>query len=363
MSGVNKTDWWIFYPLKGLRITDKLHSLDHPLFGDATIISRQHIKDIVALLKLNETMVKGHDHEGSVTYFFENLAFDEEFESFIAVKRSGPSRIQTKKQSHIKEIIDLADKRSRQIASLLQLAFLCSGKEWRTCALVDQIRKSQNKRAVVAPEISGFAMQFASRSALTCVQPFTTNRRQLLAMLRKNCIRYLSSILLPQKSALNPSLQRHVFQAAIRLSDSLHDASIAGQLLGAVTSMEILLTEQDGFDVLERRIARLVGLREFEFFGGKQLLKDRHLYVHQGIEPIQDNLRKSSSALALLCLLRFAELTHCFDSKPDILAYLDFLCVGEKLHPKLTRQEQILLKRLTKKRDLSLRFSHFAAMP
>lgn len=47
--------WWIFHPLKGLDITDEFHDLDCPMFQDATIISRKHIRHIVAnTMKLNE---------------------------------------------------------------------------------------------------------------------------------------------------------------------------------------------------------------------------------------------------------------------------------------------------------------------
>ncbi|HEV2863652.1 MAG TPA: hypothetical protein VGX48_21745 [Pyrinomonadaceae bacterium] len=70
-----KRTWWVLYPLKGFDITDERHGLDEPIFGDLAVISKKHIRQIVSLLKLNERMSLGHDHEESISYMLEHATF------------------------------------------------------------------------------------------------------------------------------------------------------------------------------------------------------------------------------------------------------------------------------------------------
>src|SRR4051794_32752805 len=42
--------WWILYPMYGLEITDEKADLDHPMFGDCTIVSKQHFPQIADLV-------------------------------------------------------------------------------------------------------------------------------------------------------------------------------------------------------------------------------------------------------------------------------------------------------------------------
>ncbi|GAI56148.1 unnamed protein product, partial [marine sediment metagenome] len=60
--------WWILFPLRGLHITDEHPNLKNPIFGDATIISRSHIREIVQLAKFNEAAAPGHDHEKDIIF-------------------------------------------------------------------------------------------------------------------------------------------------------------------------------------------------------------------------------------------------------------------------------------------------------
>ena len=77
--------WWIFYPIKGLDIVDEKHDLLEPMFGDCTLVSRKHVRKIVPLLRLNERMAPGHDHEHDITYMIENATRRGEFQSFVVL--------------------------------------------------------------------------------------------------------------------------------------------------------------------------------------------------------------------------------------------------------------------------------------
>ena len=44
------SNWWTFYPLCGIEITNAHHDLRKPLFDDVTLIAKQHIRKIVETL-------------------------------------------------------------------------------------------------------------------------------------------------------------------------------------------------------------------------------------------------------------------------------------------------------------------------
>ncbi len=60
------SSWWVFFPFKGLDISDEQPDLEAPLFGDATIISKKHMVQLVPRLKMNERMAPGRDHEADL---------------------------------------------------------------------------------------------------------------------------------------------------------------------------------------------------------------------------------------------------------------------------------------------------------
>src|SRR5690349_19819644 len=112
--------WWIFYPLKGLEIIDVRHDLLQPIFGDIALISKKHIRQIVPLLRLNQRLSPGHDHERDIVYMLENITFKEEFDSYIAVRRTGS----TSKDEFEPQVIKDARGRLYQVAALLSLVFM-----------------------------------------------------------------------------------------------------------------------------------------------------------------------------------------------------------------------------------------------
>ena len=48
----NPGNWWTFYSLCGIELTDARHDLRKPLFGDVTLIAKRHLPAVVGLLPL-----------------------------------------------------------------------------------------------------------------------------------------------------------------------------------------------------------------------------------------------------------------------------------------------------------------------
>jgi hypothetical protein len=125
--------WWIFHPLKGLDITDEFHDLDSPMFQDATIISRKHIRQIIAnKMKLNEK----NQHE-IISLFDPDPRFDwgEGFQSFIAIRRTGVMNSRNFRPPLVKD----SYARAQRIGALLGLILLAENSHGETCCLVEQL--------------------------------------------------------------------------------------------------------------------------------------------------------------------------------------------------------------------------------
>jgi len=362
-----KTNWWVLFPLKGLELTDPEHDLTDPLWSDSSIISKRHAGEIIKALKLNERGAPGQDHERDAIYIMQNITFSEEFHSFIAIKRAGPPLSSITPELHCdmyQQIKGDPEKRASQIAAVIELALLATHKDWMTCALVDQIHRRTRSVIKLSLEDSSYAVEVAGAMAARSIMNATNNerlsRQDLKDRLSSDPIAPLASILVSQKCSLPPSLYNAVGESAIRLSDALHVTTGADQLLGAVTAIEILLANQgDSFETIGRRIETLIGPNAYKDFQTEMVLKARHLYVHQGIDPVDRALTLKSTGLSLYCLLTCAEAAARFKSKPSFLSYLDFIRLGEMTASDWGDDERAVFGRFLKHRPDRYQFPFF----
>jgi hypothetical protein len=69
---------------------------------------------------------------------------------------------------------------------------------------------------------------------------------------------------------------RAISEAKLLLSDAVHTVDAAGQVLGAVTAIEIFLSNlDDPFEHLKRRVASLVRDEAFDAFDGEEIFRTR----------------------------------------------------------------------------------------
>lgn len=362
----DRIPWWIFYPLKGFDISDEEHDLSNPMFSDTTIVSKRHMPQIIKLLKLNEQGDTSYDHEARAISLIENSTLGERFHSFIAVKRLGLVLSSIEPELHcdlIPEIGDNAKKRASQLASLLELSVLAENENWQTCALLDQVQRRTNSLAKIALDDGQFTLEEGggtSRTIMSELHMERLTRTELNRRLQTYPLAPLSTILIPQSSPVGESLFQSISAASVRLSDAIHCSKEADQILGAVTAIEILITNQgDSYDTLKKRIAALVGQDAFDFFEAENVLYERNRYVHQGIEPAHGALPIKATALALSCILRYAEMAPKFNSKPSIVTCLDFLHLGSKMAISWTQEEKSAFEKFANHIPRRLNFKFF----
>lgn len=335
----SKATWWVLYPLRGLDVTDDYHELDEPIFGDVAVISKQHIRQIVPLLKLNERMSPGHDHERDITYMLEHATLKEEFQSFIAVRRTGF----ISDEGHEPPLVKDARLRAYQFAALLALVFLAKSKSGQTCGLVEQLHDQTKSTVMLTFQEPRFRFQVGGAYSFTIRDSRETiklSRDELRQILDQEPYEALARALLPQRAPLPKSLHHSISQSAIRLSDAVHSIIPSSQLLGAITSIEILLTHQtDKYESIKERLLALLGTDAVLKHNIESVLHSRHLYVHQGEEVSERSIPVKAVGLALSCLLRYAQIAPNFSDKNKLIEYLDFIYKSDKVSPCWTEEE------------------------
>jgi len=354
------TTWWIFYPVKGLDIATEQPELDKPMFEDATLISKRHLRELVGLLRLNERMMPGHDHERDIYYLLQHATLEEKYHSMIAVTRRGPVKNDKNARLH-----KLGEKRASTISALLSLTLIAESSDWTTCALVEQIHRRNQSLAMLAIDIGSFSFQLGGHQSHTILgDPMTVSTAELQSKLDAPAMAPLTAVLRPQRPSLAKSLVDSTIESSIRLSDALHSPTAAGQLLGAVTSIEILISNQgDSFETTKRRIVSLIGENAFNFYDGDRILNERHLYVHRGIEPSHGTLPTKGTGFALSCILQYAQLVPNFSDRHALITYLDFLHLGNRMADNWNVTEKESFGRLTKHEPIQSYFQFFSSNP
>lgn len=365
-----KSNWWTFFPLKGLALTDKEGDLANPLWPDSTIISRSHVIPIVRALQLDQHGSSIKNNEEAAVQIVNQAVCKEDYESFIAVLRKGPALRSASKES-TQEMREKSmghpERRARQIAAAIEFAILATRKDWRTCALADQIHRKKLSRSSLrlSLENRSFSLEISSRSSDRTIWEHrdreVISRHGLKNKLDSSPVSSFTSILLNPKRTLASSLHDAITESAIRLSDALHVSNEADQLLGSITAVEILLsTASESFATIQKRIKTLIGHNSNDYFQTENLLMARHKYVHQGHCPNDRALTLKATGLSLSCLLTYSSAAHKFRSKSDFLAYLDFLYLGEAALANAHKSERTVLRSLLKHQHDQHQFNFFS---
>jgi len=341
--------WWVFFPVKGLDVLNKRHDLDKPLFGDATLVSKKHIRQIVHLLEANKRMGGDHDHERDIIYMMEHATLTEDFQSLIAVQRSGT----ISEEDRNPQIVRDSAARAYQIVALLALVFLARSHSGQACGLVEQLHRQTQSLAMLDLQGGGFRFRIGGGHwSYTILDPKKTiqmSRGDLKKVLYQKRFTGLTQAVLSQRPSLPKSLRKAIAQSTIRLSDAVHSITPSAQLLGAVTSIEILLTGQvDSYETTKRRLAALLGTEAIIQYDAESVLRARHLYVHRGEEPEGYAIPLTAIGLALSCLLRYAEAAPGFSSKTALIEYLDFVYRADSLSCDWSEMERRAFQQLLK---------------
>jgi hypothetical protein len=128
-----------------------------------------------------------------------------------------------------------------------------------------------------------------------------------------------------------------------------------------VTSTEVLLTHDTGssnFDLLLQRVKTLLGSEISNRYQLEDVFKARHRVVHRGEEITDETTQLLAVALALACLLRYAEVAQHFLHKTAILDYLDWHAKADSVAENLVPAEVKAFDRALKSR-----YKHYRGGP
>lgn len=318
----------MLYPFRGLDITDDDHDLadPNPLFGDASIVSKAQLPklvdrvELVSILGTKKLPAIVDEEQGVTTDEAEN------FNSLIAVRVWGPSRLSTEMRA---ELAHDADRRSYQVASLITLVILGHWLLSNTTALVSQLHRGRRTRVMYNLESEYFYGKVSavqSFAALSVDSALKFSRQELMKLLRQEEFVGLTEVLGQPTQRAEP-LRQAIQAASVRLAEAVHSIVPSSQLLGAVTALELLLTSDQRYKTTKRRITALIGdqAREFRV---NEIVDARNQYVHYGKEVTDEPLARNAVYLALACLLRYSNLASEFQNKEDLFQYLDFVASG-----------------------------------
>jgi hypothetical protein len=287
----------------------------------------------------------------------------EGFQSFIAIRRTGVMSFRDFRPALVKD----SYARAQRIGALLGLILLAENSHGQTCCLVEQLHRRELRLGMIDIEGGGFSYQGGSGGwSNTICDPrrnHNLSRDDLKKIIFKEPFEALTAILYPQKPSVPRSLRKAVEQSAIRLADALHFASASARLLGAVTSIEILISNHgDSYDSNLQRLSALLGEGAIIQYNAKSVLRARHLYVHKGEEIEDYDLPMKAIGLALSCLLRYAEATRFFKDKDSLVEYLDFVYHGQRLSDNWNDAERKAFSELVKHNQKSHDFPFIRAM-
>ena len=348
--------WWAIFPVLGININNKHSGIHRPMFGDSTLISRNHIPELVRKLRMNERMAPGYDHEKDAIFILNQASQSEEFHSFIAVRRSG--RISPKDRNPI--ILEKAKSRAIEVVSLLSIVLFSQSAIGRTCGLLEHFPRKSNSNAMLEFKDGGFRYQMSGDRSPIIIEDFQVTRSYLRDVLHIAPHKYLFEVLIPQTDRISKSLRRSISQSTIMLAEALIHTDPSLQLVNSVISLEMLLSGQsEPYHILKNRIHALLNENVVRDFRVEEIINNRHLYVHQGRYVSDYHSSFEAIILAITCLLIYCEFAVQFKGKSDLLAYLDFLSISNSLRGIWSRGENNALRRLKRQRKSKVELPMF----
>jgi hypothetical protein len=324
------SQWWVFLPFSRLRIQDELDSLTKPLLGDVTLLS---VDTLIYVFKKNS---RYHSTEEKTS-----IRLDFKAATYLAVRRQGVVNTEwfdedRKNKIFIKEV----RQRAMQVSAVFTVVCLATSTEGHLCGLSDQFSNTTEQMALLEIDQSGLTIQswgypvdtFDCRGG---PDDLTFSIEELQSFLGQPIVKGLVQILTAHKPSIAKSLYTSISQACVRLASAILADSYTPQLLGAITCIELLLTNESQstrFAKIESRLSTLIGANLLEKYEFENILRARHAYVHRGEVVEARKYPLQVIGIAICALLLCANVAHRFKRKDSFLAYLDMLGLKEKLN-------------------------------
>jgi hypothetical protein len=308
---------WTFYPLHGIEIIPDDTPIDHSLmFEDATIISNDEIEKVLLLFDQvdQETLFNIRMHLQMV---------GQQGDSIIIIRQP---------EEDVDTIRERADHRAVEITSAISNILLMYSNYYWTCCLADEIYHIRHMMSIILHPKKKFRQsieKIATRGWLfvTPSPPFRITRKDLHNKLFSNKFQDLSSYIftpfyLLKRKGLKKTIKEKISAASIHLYRCINSPTPELQLVGAVTSIEILLkSQQEKYEQVGIRLEHLISSYAFNFYTAQEVFQTRHNCVHAG-QKVTKGYAYLAIRLATNCLANYSIYAKNFDNAEQILDYL-----------------------------------------
>jgi hypothetical protein len=136
--------------------------------------------------------------------------------------------------------------------------------------------------------------------------------------------------LLAQPKSDDQRLSGNLRRACCRLAAACFAANAESQVLGAVTSLEMLLSPDGDFQRLEKRCAEIVADMDEGASLLRSLLKARHEHVHQG-RDVDPSVGRQAILVLMQIMERLARSQNVITSQGQLCSYLDARIAAKRL--------------------------------
>jgi len=349
-DGYSTDAWWAF-GLVGLSVTTEPDWLETPVFGDATLVSREVVKESILgdpgisdetkkrslwLLGLDRAAVLEPDlarHE--YRYVVPS--------SFVLVRRRG--------EQTDRAIYSKAYQRASEVCALVSVIAMTLEDSARTLAFAGQPPDPMlGPRACFAAgenlQLMGMGLHpyryFPAPVPLG--GDFHLSRSALLSPFNMGFHKELWKIVVERDVAVALGLRKVVVGALLRLFEAIHAPSFESRLMGAITSIEILLSDRN-WETLKKRVVALLGTGSLSTYGVDELFRLRHAVVHErgDVSHLQALL---AVGMAMSSLFTVALLSYSVIHVQGLHRYLDFVAAAQAADEVFSERERLLLDKV-----------------
>ncbi|ABX04081.1 MAG TPA: hypothetical protein DEF47_00970 [Herpetosiphon sp.] len=306
------TAWWVFRPIAGIDLTgDNPNLFNNPLFGDALLINQADLLRYLDEVKSDSRIA---DHHGS----------------YLGICQSGVLNTKWFDEEHSNEHFMLqAAIRQQQIAGFLSIMGLIQPNDVYQCGLTyDFIRQKDHfvlynihEEDWLSSRANGISLETFTCSANYDILEWSYS--QFETFCTNNEINKLFQYM--HSNAQNP-IQITLRQAVARLYKAIMATTYTDQLLGAITTLEILLTNDHSrtpYKKIKERIRTILGSELTTRYALETVFESRNHYVHRGTDLVERTIPLQAVGLAIATILRYADACIDYKTKDQLLNDLD----------------------------------------
>ena len=341
-----KEQCWVLFPFVGFKIEDSTNNFANPLYGDATIVNKEDAVNAAKIANWTE------DNISALEKRLEDSMY-KRYHSFICVQR----KIESDKKEEYK-VYKNALERAEEISSAIGLSFLISSKYVTTKRLLEQNNCRQQSILIIQNESNKL---IHLESGIDYVPPKAISSEQLNKILFQPWLKEVNELLLGidlQNKKSNNSFQKTIKKTARLICKVVNiegNTNPSATILGCFTALEILLGDQGTYIDLKNRLNILNDPEGDDYFEIKEVFDCRNDYVHRSKEAIPKYARLCIG-LALNTLYKVSHLSNEFNTKMDVINYLDLVHKGMKLNDSVKLKEYFNKHAMQFKNKLKYKF-------